>query len=52
MKKLKYILSVILILIISSITYMYFIKRPVESIPTRATLVLMQKNIAVNEVVV
>lgn len=50
MKNFKYIISIILIIVISSITYMYFIKKPVESIPTRATLVLMQKNMIVNEV--
>lgn len=50
MKKIKIIITVALITIISLTTYMYFRKQPVESVPNRATLVRNQINIIENEV--
>lgn len=52
MKKIKIIIAVLLVGIISLTTYMYFRKQPVENVPNRATLVLNLRNFAEKEVVI
>jgi hypothetical protein len=44
MKKIKIIIAIALVGIISVTTYMYFRKQPVENVPNRATLVLHKKD--------
>lgn len=44
MRNIKYIVSIVLIILLSLVTYIYFNKQPVESTPNRATLVFMQES--------
>ncbi|MDF2520549.1 MAG: hypothetical protein K0R84_1177 [Clostridia bacterium] len=43
MKKLKYAASIVLLIVLVLVTYMYINKKPLESAPNRATLVYEQR---------
>lgn len=50
MKNIKYMVSIVLIILLALVTYIYFNKQPVESTPSRATLVFMQNNVLENSI--
>lgn len=43
-RNIKYIVSIVLVILLSLVTYIYFNKQPVESRPGRATLVYIDYN--------
>lgn len=49
-RNIKYIISIVLVILLSIVTYIYFNKQPVESTPSRGTLVFLQNNQMENEV--
>jgi hypothetical protein len=52
MKKIRFIVAAVLILMISLTTYIFLKKQPVENVPNRATLVMQQNNTLDNKEVI